>query len=455
MSARTFLFLKLLAMRKITFFIVSILCITACNNEILDREKESAESQSIELSMPEATEVSVYSEATVSECTIDSIWVLEFNNSGTTLLHHELIKGSRIINRGYATQLLPQLSFTPTNGSLIICIANCDSTASFSGLTKSTINNCFSSRREYHSDGESLPMYGELGWSTSSYTCRMTRAVAKIRVQMGSEVSDVTGNFTAENVSYKIYNHSKGGNIQPSTPVVGKPQTLPGTGTGTLFYLLQKNGTGAKNAYLYEYPTSTKDATGSSTLDKTKFDAGRQYIILEKDNSGTKTYYRLDFYNADTFININRNHHYIFTIQKVRSEGYTALAQAQNNPGSNIEYTIKIDDDSEFVKSNGQYAIVTSVDTAYVVPKGTAVNNYTIATAKYVLPAGISLGASTTNTITVKSVVSPGTMALSGITTLSASNGDIKVNTNASFTEGVITIKLGNITHDLHVKAKP
>ncbi|MDR0742825.1 MAG: hypothetical protein LBF05_00490 [Tannerella sp.] len=443
-------------MKKITFFIVSVICITACNNEIvIDQKKEISESYSIELRMPEATKVSVYSEATESECTIDSIWVLEFDKGTAKLKNYELVK-SGITNNGYATQLLPKLSFKPDNGNLIICIANCDTIKQLdNNLKESDINNYFSpsSVHKYYVEGEALPMYGKFTWATLRYTCEMTRAVAKIQIQMGTGVSDVTGNFKAENVSYNIFNHGDGGFIQPNNNLGIAKTSLGFSSTATL-HLLQNDAAGInKTVYLYEYPTGATDVFGNP-VNKEDFAINRQHIILEK-NDGTNPatyYYRLDFYNnnADTFFHTKRNHHYLFTINKVRSEGYTSLKEAQDNPGSNIEYEVEIKDNSQSITSNGQYAIVTSVDTAYV-PIGTIVTDYTIATAKYVIPQG--LGVPTTNTITVH----PGTMTLgtNSITKLNTSYGNINVNTtDASFTEGVITFTLGNITHRLPVKAK-
>lgn len=459
-------------MKRTAFFTVIILCIAACNNEVLvpdlKREPEK-KNQCIELRMSEATRVSVYSAATENECTIDSIWALEFNGNTDELAvdsltgnyHYELIDGSRIINNGHVAQLLPQLSFNPAYGNLIVCIANCDSIASFAGLKKSNINAHFSSAHvhEHHLSGEPFPMYGEITWP--SYMCMMTRAVAKIQVQMGTTEPDVnvTGNFTAENVTYKIFDGSKGGFVQPATPLRGLPQTAAGTSSGS-FCLLQKNhaAEAERSVYLYEYPTSITDATGNLIPDDT-FRIARQHIILEKDNgNGNRTYYRLDFYNPATgkFIDTKRNHHYLFTIKKIRSEGYATLEQARRNPGSNMEYTLIIDGGSESVISNGQYAIVTSVDTAYV-PAGTAVSDYTVAMARYQTPQGMSLDVSTVNTIAVTGVTSPGSMTLgaTGITALSTADGKIKVTTNSSFTEGIITLRLGNITHRLPVKAKP
>ncbi|MDR1155775.1 MAG: hypothetical protein LBL04_13800, partial [Bacteroidales bacterium] len=131
-------------MKRITFYLIGILYIAACNHEVIihpGQEKDHAEGPSIELRMPDATKVSVYSSATGSEHVIDSIWVLEFRSDGTLenlepdgvtagKEHAELIAGSRIINNGNATQLLPQLSFKPKSGNRIVCIANSDAKTS-------------------------------------------------------------------------------------------------------------------------------------------------------------------------------------------------------------------------------------------------------------------------------------------------------------------------------------
>ncbi|MDR1524225.1 MAG: hypothetical protein LBS79_03070 [Tannerella sp.] len=441
-------------MKRITIFIVIVLCITTCNNEVINNYTDN---QVIELRMPDATKVTVYSEAANSENMIDEIWVLEFNTSGG-LKHSELIEGSRIINKDNATQLLPQLTFKAENGNRIVCIANSGVTTPLpSDITYTTINTVFLLNDAYYSGGDYLPMYGEMEWSSSSsHICKMTRAVAKIQVQMGTSNPDVSGGFTAENVSYKIYDAGAGGYIQPSASVQGISQSTAGQATQT-YYLSQKEGTAETEAYIHEYPTSTKTSTNGTVGDGT-FNKDRQHIILTKTVGGINTYYRLDFYDAITkkYMDTERNHHYIFTIHKVRSEGYTRLEDAHHYPGSNIEYDFEIVDDSKSVASNGQYAIITSVDTAYITSAG-AVTDSIIATARYKLPAGISLNPSTTNSIEVTSAApSPsGIMTSTGISVLSATNENIKVTVNAAFTEGVITLKLGNITHRLHVKRKP
>ncbi|MDR3250103.1 MAG: hypothetical protein LBT42_00350, partial [Tannerella sp.] len=318
----------------------------------------------------------MYSTATESECTVDSVWVLVFN--GTNLIHSEIIGGSKILNNGQATQLLPQLSsFTPASGDRIICIANSDagSTTNLSGLTPDNINQYFKlEKHQFYSGDEKLPMYGEIASWPSSYTCEMTRAVAKIQVQMGESVQDATGNFNAETVVWGIYHYPfAGGYVKPASPIAGI--AVPSAGPDFFgFYdrrLLQKtNATNAaKTVYIYEYPFGTKNFKGV-TLDINSFNKSRICLLLAKITGTTDTsYYRLDFHDPVTgkYLDIERNHHYLFTINRVKSEGYTgrdSIYEALNNPGSNLEYTVMVNENWALsTLSNGQYGLSVSSDT--------------------------------------------------------------------------------------------
>ncbi|MDR2913716.1 MAG: hypothetical protein LBV74_02590 [Tannerella sp.] len=454
-------------MKRITFFILSILCFTACNNEIIDNPGEKPEAKpQFELHIPNAEKVSVYSTAAPSECLIDSVWVLVFNSGTKELKAAEHIGGDKIVNNGAATQLMPQLSIDVALGDTVVCIANTDPNPDTSkvNLKLNTINNCFPLKKHmYYSGGEYLPMYGAMEWGPSNgYTCEMIRAVAKVQVRMGTTSGDpdVTGNFTEKNVSYKVYAYGFAGYIQPTLGTVsGIPQTTPTPGTDEYFLIQKDNATEKEmNLYLYEYPSSNRTGYNINTpIGNKDFNSTRQYIILTKDNTpNPNTYYRLDFYNAkdSTFLDTKRNHHYTFTINKVRSEGYRSISEAQNNPGSNIEYTVYIEDGSSFITSNGQYAIVTSVDTAYI--ESGIQTGLTIATARYQLPAKMSsISGVTTNTI-----AATGSLALNGgsITSLSNLNGSVIINTTTAMAsgsiQGTVVFTLGNITHNLVVKVK-
>ncbi|MDR1098308.1 MAG: hypothetical protein LBL57_09270, partial [Tannerella sp.] len=338
-------------MKRITLFLFGILCFTACNNEIGPEPRiDTPETQQLELRIPDAEQVSLYSTATPSECMIDTIWVLVFN--GATKRWVEKIAGKDIVNNGQATQLLPQLSDKLENGNTIICIANVAPNPDTTSVTPANINTCFKTRSNTHySGGDFLPMYGKIdSWAPSgSYTCLMTRSVAKVQVQMGTAPSDVTGNFNAENVTCQIYNFAQSGYVQrPGSTPAGISGTS-GLPTST-FNILQKGGATETNtnAFIYEYQSSIYSVTNTNIGIK-NFNINRQHIILTKGTTPNDRYYRLDFYNREdsTFLDTERNHHYIFTINKIRSEGYTTLAQAQNNPGSNIEYTVRIEDGSQ------------------------------------------------------------------------------------------------------------
>jgi hypothetical protein len=445
-------------MKRITLFLVSILCYTACNNEIVIpvEPQETQPRQPLELFMPDADMVSVYSTATVSECMIDTVWVLVFN--GNTKRWVEKIGRSAVMNNGQATQLLPQLKHKIENGNTVICVANVAPNPDTTSVTPNNINTCFKTKTLTHYDGDDyLPVYGKIdSWSpTGSYTCRMTRAVAKIQVQMGIATADVPTDFRPDNVTYEIRNISSGGYVQSGSTPTGIPGAA-GVSTSSFKIRPQENATEAEtNAFIYEYQS------GIHTIDDATTDIGiknfhikRPHIILTKGTGVGARYYRLDFYNrADSsFLDIIRNHHYIFTINKVSSEGYTTVADAQNNPGSNIEYTISVKDGSQAITSNGQYAIVTSVDTVKV---STSVMNQAVATFRYIDPTGAMN--TSVNSISVESVRPDNALTIeapTGANPITNASQELKI-TSYNLVEGVILFRLGNISHRLYVRPHP
>jgi hypothetical protein len=427
-------------------------------------EKKPEPKPQIELRISDAEQVKLYSVAEGNECLIDSIWVLVFDSSTGNLKAAEHIGGDKIVKNGQATQLMPQLTIDVETGDRVVCIANTDPNPDTATVKLNTINSCFALKKNTYYNGiECLPMYGAMEWTASTgYACEMIRAVAKIQVQMGAGVSDVTGHFTAENVYSRIYRcNFEGGFIQPIPGVVsGITDPRPNDYRRTRdFFLVQKDNEPKQNThvYLYEFPSSNRTVLDITIpIDNKTFNANRQHIMLINKFAPTdSTFYRLDFYDAmdSVYLDTKRNHFYLFTINKVRSEGYKTIDEARVNPGSNIEYTVYINDGSSSVTSNGQYAIVTSVDTAYIASGATGV---TIATARYQLPAKMPSLTATTNTI-----VATGALALAAgsITSLTNVNGNVIVNaTGAGLTSGSIqgrvVFTLGNITHTLVVKVR-
>jgi len=458
-------------MKRITWFIISILCIAACKDEIvISKEKGQNNMPSIELRIPEGSLVT-YSTATPNECWINKLWVIEFTSTNV-IRAMQLIDGSDIYYNGQAVQLLPQLKTIPLQGSTIVCIANSDAVIyphpDSVYINLNNLSDYFPiEQKPFYTEADSLPMFGKIeNWGdiTSSYTCEMTRAVAKIQIQMGESVDDVTGSFNYNNVTYAVYNSAISGLIEPQSPVNGKP-SLISHHSGN-FHLLQNPDN--TNVYIHEFAAGTKLGVGGGAIANNVFDPDRQHIILTNNVDGIPSYYRLDFINPLTnlFLDTERNFHYLFTINKVHSKGYQTLSEAQNNPGSNIEYTINVSDGGQPTAtrtiSNGQYAILIEgsfVDDTitFTGPSGGGSILVKDLVASYQLPGEMSSGLApgTRNEITLESI-SPST-AFTAITptTLSTTPSGFTVTVTSGTpgnSIGRITFHLGNISYRIYIK---
>jgi len=263
-------------------------------------------------------------------------------------------------------------------------------------------------------------MYGERTWSSMSPSIEMYRAVAKIQVRMGESVADVTPNFNAETVEFAVANYANTGIIQQSsmgTITSGNAQTGASPVYSPFFKLMQKSGAteNQTNVYIYEYKSSTLKGLGGGAIANNKtFDRDRQFVLVKKTLNSVSRYYRLDFYNPidTTFFDTERNHHYIFTINKVRSEGYESQTEAYYNAGSNIEYTVR-DSSSTSITSNGQYAILSNVDTIGVYPAASA---QMVANVRVIDPTGKLVSVPTADLVNKAWFTSSGTTTGTNIT---------------------------------------
>jgi hypothetical protein len=315
-------------------------------------------------------------------------------------------------------------------------------------------------------------MYGEIpGWSPAgAYTCRMIRAVAKVQVQLGPSFSDVTGDFNAETIIWYIGHLPDSGYIQPKSAPAGIcPDRYNATAA---FNFLQKAGATARQTdlYVYEFPNATNGVYPTQNpIDIKKFSANRPYVMLRKgsgiNNAPDTRFWRLEFYNHTDgeYLDIIRNHHYIFTINSVRNDGANLLTDAHGFPGSNIEYTVRVDDDSQSVTSNGQFAIVTNVDTVKIPDD---VTDAKVATFRHINPTELTNLRPRVDTIIVESgsIQPPGaTLKITAPTgtdwywkpMITDKNQDLKITTENGLEKAVLLIKFGNITHRLPVRKQP
>jgi hypothetical protein len=312
-------------------------------------------------------------------------------------------------------------------------------------------------------------MYGEIeSWSPAgSYTCRMTRAVAKIQVRLGPSFSTVVSDFNADNVTYRVHNITASNFIQPqSTPNKVFSKASIDDYSSEVGYLLQNSNPTEErtNIFLHEFQSSRYTIVNqASAIEKEKWDPQRTYIDLRKGSGASVKYYRLDFYDHTNseYLDILRNHHYLFTINRVSSDGYNSHYEAHNFPGSNLEYTIYINDGSQSITSNGQMAVVTSVDTVWI---SGDVTEQVVTKFKFIDPPGVTINPDVRSTDTV--FVESGSIQPNGakliITSpkdtywltdpmIKATYQDLKI-TAENLNSAVIFFKYGNITHRLPVR---
>ena len=374
----------------------------------------------IELLIPDIEEVFVYSDATERENFIESCFVLTFSNSGT-FKESEQIDIGRIYRNGQATVLLPTLDIEMSVNDRIYVICNIDTTANLdmTGKLYTDINTVFYPEKDYYFGGEALPMSGSLIWSETNYTITMTRAVAKVTVQLGETftvgVPDYVENkshwgywdiknFDVSKVGFIIGNYGGASNIIQNPSVLSNnlaqqsdpfyATTLEAHVTRFIQYAQKER---EMSLYISEYPTSTTTSDGQGTQDN-EWHAQRQYILMMpnifEDTDGIYYHdvnleneflaWRLDFYDVRNkkYLDIKRNHHYTFVVNRIGSLPYAApdggykiddfgsdisagdVHNAIVNHGSNIEYDVYVTESWAHKNySNGQYGLSISVDT--------------------------------------------------------------------------------------------
>ena len=423
-------------MRNLNWLVLTLfvgMFVTGCigDQEIAPFEKN--ENNRLRLWIPEAKDVQVYSTATPNENRIEDCFVVVFTNSGV-YKNGEKIDISRITGNGMASSLLPQLSFNLVNGDRIYVICNTGLTSLPVGITaESDIDVMFKPAKDYYWEGEALPMSGySSSYDVLSSTIEMIRCVAKVQVKLGEsfniggkenipEWNNFVATFDESLCGFVMANYAGKSNIMP--PMSGFSQNLSGlsafygaTSENKFIRFIQHAGNNdLATIYISEYANSTKDCEGNTIADNV-FNQKRQFLLMvDKVSSsallGNGTIvpnaWRLDFYDAknEKYLDIKRNHHYIFTINKIRSMPYrydvssynvsNAFAvdqQVWHNSGSNIEYTVVVSEDWALKNySNGQYALSLSADT---------LNDETMTLRlKAQVPVGVDAGQITTHVI--------------------------------------------------------
>ncbi len=209
-----------------------------------------------------------------------------------------------------------------------------------------------------------IPMWGNVGDLTISESTSLTGSNAVKLTRMVSRV-DVQVTGTAVNnfklASVHVYNYNTKGSIAPKSltaadwdvttdanaPRVVQPN-VPASSTltkGPLLYdgtaINETDNACASEIYLFEAEnhTGTGHATAKALLNRTCLVIGGVY-----DTDSQPTYYRVDFSagsgTSQAYLDVLRNHQYIFSINKVSGAGFDDPDTAFESAPVNIEANV-------------------------------------------------------------------------------------------------------------------
>ena len=310
-----------------------------------------------------------------------------------------------------------------------------------------------------------LPMYGSGKWTTAgSPMIKINRAVAKVQLKLdykkGEHVPGSDGvSYKVENTTYKLYQLSDVGNINGAD--VGATLTNPiaeiidateiNQPTSQYLTTANDNYTGAN--YIFAYPYSVKSIGVTPTpLDNKTSSTKRIAMIMKNETGAGATYHRLDLYdqNTKTYLDIINNYHYTVKVREVSEKGYTSATEALNNPASNVQFDIVVEDEGTTVVSNGQYVLNVNQPSSEFTASSPVVSVVEIAKINRVTSINAPITGLTDIDIKLQDVTTTSGTALVELAGVPAKLGkDIKGVDIAVKGEGVVTfrytITMGNI----------
>lgn len=446
--------------RKKLYMILSAVAIllmaSACSSDELIETKKQLSNAVLTLSMPSPEVVNVRSTATDDECNIVELVLLAYRGASTTPVYgasyHDNI--GKVLS-GIRTNA-PKMAFTtdyvPQDGDCLYVFINPYTPISLT-QDRSGIDALKWGLSESLDDSK-LPMCGCIAsWNSRiDNVCVLMRAVAKVELDISAVT--VAGKPFANATSIQYSMAHANAVLYPSDKAA-----LTDTEYSPLSfsYLNYDND---PIIYIPEYRNSTYAGGEAVAPAATTFDSRRCCLLLHVAGGEYTGYYRLDFHKnavknsatgavqtAEEYLDILRNHHYVFRITKVGSNGYASEAEALANPGSNIEYEMLVEDAGNVSVSNGQYAITSTNDECIIY--GNYDETYTVATVKAVC-GNVAFDRITTNSITYE-----GDIASCNLTALTTTDAELRISFCYGTTNnGKVKISLGNLEKTIVIQRK-
>ena len=190
---------------------------------------------------------------------------------------------------------------------------------------------------------------------------------------------------------------------------------------------------------IYLYPSEEADA------------ANQPFVIIQAQfNTDTEdTYYKLSIApKGKPAGQVDRNTDYRFLIKSCTGRGYATLADAIAAPASNLIYTVEVSDlSSHDIIDNGQYYIALS-NSEYHFHAYNSFSNLPVAT----LYTGTNPGAAPfTGVVSITSSDPVNLIVESPTIAHPATNATIRAAVTKEFTQGTLTLRLGNLTKTIRM----
>ncbi len=444
--------------RKKLYMILSAVAILlmagACSPDELVETKKKSGHAVLTLSMPSPEVVNVRSTATEWECNVQELVLLAYRGASTTPVYgasydvniDEVLSG----NGTNAPKMAFTTDYVPQDGDCLYVFINPYAPISLT-QDRSGIDALKWVLPGSLSDFE-LPMCGSVAsWNSQiDNVCVLTRAVAKVELDVSAVTVAGMPFANATSIQYRMAHANAV--LYPSDKA---------TLTDAEYSLLPTPDYGEVPIYIPEYSNSTYAGGEGVVPAATAFDSNRCCLLLHVTGGEYTGYYRLDFHKnavknsatggvlaAEEYLDILRNHHYVFRITKVGSNGYASEAEALVNPGSNIEYEVLVEDAGNVSVSNGQYAISSTNDECIIY--GNYEDTYTVATVKAVC------GNAAFDRITTNSITYEGDIASCNLTALTTTDAELRISFNYSETtnSGKVKIRFGNLEKIIVIERK-
>lgn len=457
-----------------------ILLLTGCIKEAPGSDTDMAVDYEIdfEFAMPQYADEVLGTRATAPGTAAElQIWdahLLVFRTNSR--VHYESLNTTKISGNGTA---LPKCRsyFDYKPGDHIVVLLNTGYTTNFpyGSITNvsdiNTVTTC--SKWQISDTSPKIPMCGEqtlpndftlaAGAGKAKVTIPVYRSVSRFGVKQADGLlldgkSWKILDFGFVNVPRAYYDDATPAAQHNYIAPASELPTLKGTPTAQWFV-----NEGQKDVSTYHYFPAFPASLYAQiyTVNVTTYDVLRAHAVIRASWDGKDNYYRIelakqigtgvgDDLRHGEWFDFKKNTSYTIQVNAVNGPGYPTLEKASDNPGKNIVYDVLVDDAySNFVTSNGQYAIGVSRREAYVPGNATDLD---VAYVRYISPINVT-GLENKMKVKEGSVKPAGSTITLSHDFLTSTSVMLKAVVDSNFEEAVVEVTFGDLKEYITIRS--